>query len=78
MTDTTKKSELYPQRLALKTTKSVRQTLCRLIRLRFTDAINAAVYRDLLYGLNILLALDKHLTECELIKRIEALEAVAK
>ena len=78
MTDTTKKEFAYPQRLALKTTKSVRQTLCRLIRLRFTDTINATIYRDLLYGINILLSLDKHLHETDLDKRIEQLEQLVK
>jgi len=75
MADKEKDTSLYPQRLALKDAKAARGTLCRLIRLRFTDKINATVYRDLLYGLNILLSFDKTLTENEIINRIEALEA---
>jgi len=75
MADNEKDKSRYPQRLALRDTKAVRGTLCRLIRLRFTDKINATTYRDLLYGINILLSYDKTLTENEIITRLEVLEA---
>lgn len=74
MADSEKNKSLYPQRLALKDTKSARKTLCRLIRLRFTDKISATLFRDIIYGLNVLLSFDKTLTENEIIKRIESLE----
>ena len=75
MTNNEKKKGKYPERLALKNTKAARSTLCRLIRLRFQDAINKETYRDLIYGLNSLLTYDKQITECEIETRLERLEA---
>jgi len=72
--ENTEKKEPSKKRLSLDTPKAARTSLCRLMRLRLNNKIDSVLFRDLVYAFNVLLGIDKHITESELCKRIDDLE----
>jgi hypothetical protein len=63
-----------PPRIALGDYKSARHSLSRFIRQYFRRELDTEHFRTLCYGLNILLSFDKHERDCEIDKRLTALE----
>jgi hypothetical protein len=74
----TGKEKPSKKRLGLDTAKTARASLCKLMRLRFNNAIDTATFRDLVYAFNVLLNHDKHILESEMSKRIEQLEQLIR
>jgi hypothetical protein len=52
-------------RISLDSSKAARRSLARIIRMRFRNEIERETYRDLVYGLNILLSFDKQIPEVD-------------
>jgi len=74
----TEKNKKNEKRLALNTTKAVRNSLCKLARLYHNDQIPDVKIRNLTYVLNSIIAADRFITESELGKRIESLEQLLR
>jgi len=74
----TEKEKPKKRRLTLHDTAAVRNSLCRLMRLRYNGQIDSALFRDLCYSFNVLLGIDKHILESDLNKRIEQLEQLVR
>jgi len=70
--------KVVKKRLTLETRKQVRASLCRLMRLRFNNAVDTGTFRDMVYSFNALLAIDKHELETEMNRRIEQLEKIIR
>ena len=68
------KEKAVKKRLSLETRKNVRASLTKLMRARYNGTIDTAVFRDMVYAFNALLANDKHEVETEMNRRIEQLE----
>jgi len=68
------KREPIKRRLSLGNSGAARNSLCKLIRQRYNNSIDSALFCDLVYAINVLLGFDKHILESELNKRIEQLE----
>jgi hypothetical protein len=58
--------KMGPPRISLGDSAAARRSLARIIRLRFRKEIDNELFRDLCYGLNILLAYDKFEKESQL------------
>jgi hypothetical protein len=63
-----------PPRIALNDYKSARHSLARILRMYFRKEIDTEHFRNLCYGLNILLSFDKFEKETELERRLGELE----
>ena len=61
-------------RLALKTPESAAHTLSRLLRMRINKEIDGTMFRDMTYGMNVLLSYFKHMADMRIEERIEAIE----
>jgi len=68
-------NEPTKKRLSLGNSEAVRASLCKLIRQRYNNSIDTALFRDLVYAINVLLGYDKHIIETDMNKRIEQLES---
>jgi hypothetical protein len=74
----TGKEKPIKRRLSLNDSGAVRTSLCKLIRQRYNNSIDTALFRDLVYAINVLLGYDKHIIETDMNKRIELLENYIK
>jgi hypothetical protein len=76
--DETEKKKAPYKRLALNATKNVRKSFTKLIRERYAGKIDSSLFRDLSYGFNVLLSIDRLINEGEFNKRLELLEAMVR
>ena len=61
-------------RLGMKNHNAARLTLGRLIRMRYAGEISTEVYRDLVYGMNLLLSFFRHSSDLEIAARLDEIE----
>ena len=61
-------------RLPLRTIRESQRAVARIIRMRYQDEIDSAMYRDLVYGLNANLAHLKVQAELDIGARLDAIE----
>ena len=58
----------------MKNHNAARLSLARLIRKRYSGEISTEVYRDLIYGLNLMLAYFKHGADLRVEERLDQIE----
>ena len=71
----TKKEDTPLVRLCFQNADLAMGSIGRLIRARYRHKISDVDFKSLIYGFNSWLSFNKHIKECELERRIEALEA---
>ena len=62
------------RRLGMKDHRAARLSLARLIRLRYSGVLSTELFRDLVYGMSLLLQFFKHASDLEIERRLDEIE----
>jgi hypothetical protein len=68
------KRDTPPVRLCFQNAKKAQESLSRIIRARQKQKISDVDYKAIVYGFTSWLSFEKHIKECAIEKRLEALE----